>query len=305
MGHSHHHHHHEHLAELTAANASHRQLRHVAMAAIGVSLTLLIAKLWAWSVTDATSLLSSLADSLFDVIISWINFFAIRYAIKPADDDHRFGHQSIEDIAGLAQFSFICGSMVFVIAQGVIGLLHGHQVKAPEEGIAVMVLSLVLTSALVLYQRRVFKATRSLIVQADSLHYYTDLLMNISIIASLFAVYYWSIMWLDAALAIGIALYIITEAWEVGSRSFNNLMNKEMPDSEKEQILEQVNAAEGIRGYHNLKTRYSGSKPFIQMHVEIDQSISFAEAHEITERLEHALLSLYPTADIMLHQDPV
>lgn len=309
MGHSHHHHHghseRTDRGQYVQNGPEHRMLRRVASAAIAVSLTLLIAKVWAWSRTDATSLLSSLADSLFDMMVSWINFFAIRYAIKPADDDHRFGHQSIEDIAGMAQFAFICGSMIFVIAQALMSLVHGHRVEAPADGIAVMTLSLVLTTALVIYQRNVFKRTKSLIVQADSLHYYSDIMMNISIIGSLLAVKFLGIMWLDSVLAIGIALYVMKEGLEVGKRAFNNLMNKEMPDTEKAKIHTLMTGYAEVKGMHNLKTRYSGAKPFIQMHVDLSESLTFLQAHEMVDRIEHDLDLLFPGADVIVHPDPV
>lgn len=313
MGHFHHHgdgHGHTHTASPATFgqggdHAHGPQLRRVALAAIAVAITLMTAKIWAWGATDATSLLSSLADSLFDVLVSWINFFAIRYAIKPADEDHRFGHRSIEDIAGLAQFAFICGSMVFVIAQAMLGLTHGHQVKSPEDGIAVMLISLVLTSALVLYQRRVIQTTGSLIVKADSLHYFSDIMMNLSVIASLLAVRYLGWMWTDAVLAILIALYVMREGMHIGQRSFNNLMNKEMPDEEKERIHALLAQYPQVLGMHNLKTRYSGSKPFIQMHVDLIDTLSFVEAHAIVDRIEEDLCTLFTQADVIVHPDPV
>lgn len=305
MGHHHHHHGaHAHSQDLGIASG-HALLRRVALTAVVVAFILMIAKIWAWSSTDATSLLSSLADSLFDMLVSWINFFAIRYAIKPADDDHRFGHRSIEDIAGLAQFAFICGSMVFVIAQAIMGLAHGHEVKSPEHGIAVMVLSLVMTTGLVLFQRYVYRRTGSLIVKADALHYYSDILMNISVIGSLLAVSFLGIMWLDGVLAIVIAIYVIREGWEIGQRAFNNLMNKEMPDEDKLRIHEVIRNHPQVLGVHNLKTRYSGTKPFIQMHVDISHQLSFLEAHEVVDRLEHDLHALFLEADVIVHPDPV
>ncbi len=299
-------HHHVHAAP-PAATTPHidRLLKRVAWASVSVALVLLIAKMWAWWVTDAVSLMSSLADSLFDLIVSSINFFAIRYAIKPADDDHRFGHSSIEDIMALGQFAFICGSMLFVVGQAVITLIEGHTASSPQAGINVMVFSLILTFGLVMYQRHVFRQTGSLIVKSDSLHYLGDLLMYVSVIVSLLALKYLGIQWLDPVMAMVIAMYIMKEAWEVGQRGFNNLMNREMPDSEKEKIHALLKDYPDIRGYHQLKTRYSGLKAFIQMHIELDRTLSFLQAHDIAEGLEKELEALFPGSDIMLHQDPV
>lgn len=281
-------------------------LRRVTLAAILVSLFLVLIKTGGWSYTNASSLLSSLADSLFDVLVSSINFFAVRYAAVPADEEHRHGHTGIEDIAGLAQFAFICGSMLFVMAHAARQFfLPDEMVTDPQYGIGVMLVSLIVTSALVLYQRRVSTQTGSLIVKADSLHYLSDVFTNLSIIGSLLAVKYLGVQWLDPLLAVAIALYVIREAWEIGARSFNNLMNREMPDSEKEKILQIVRAAGDVKEFHHLKTRYAGAKPFIQMHVGLDRNLSFQEAHDIADALEKKLETAFPGADVILHQDPV
>ena len=305
MAHSHSHHHHGAHAAVTKAAARPELLRRATMAAIAVSVTLMTIKLGAWTVTNATSLLSSLADSLSDILMSWVNYFAVRYASKPADDDHRFGHTSMEDIAGLAQFGIICGSMLFIAAHGVQNLIEGAPITEPQYGIWVMIISLILTTALVIYQRYVYSVTGSLIVKADSLHYVGDILMALAIIGSLIAASIFEIYWLDSALALVIAAYVIMEVRHVGMRAFNNLMDREMPDAEKEKILEVLHAFPEVKGHHNLKTRYSGVKPFIQMHVELSKDLSFLQAHEITEKLEHALQSLYDDAEVILHQDPV
>ena len=272
------HHHAHHMPTGPISPADERILRRVTSVAIGVSIILVLLKTGGWTYTNAISLLSSLADSMFDVLISSINFWAVRYAIKPADDDHRFGHNSIEDIAGLAQFAFICGSMLFIVVQSVQHLIEPHPIAVPEYGIGIMLISLVLTTGLVLYQRYVYKRTRSLIVQADSLHYLGDVLMNISILVSFWAAMQWGVPWLDPILAILIAIYVIKEAWEVGGRAYNNLMDKEMPDAEKAKIKAILNGYSEVKGIHNMKTRYSGSKPFMQMHVELSKSLSFEEA---------------------------
>lgn len=304
MPHSHTSHHH-HKAELLHAAGRNRMLRAVTITAIAISVLLMLIKLGAWTMTHATSLLSSLAESLSDILMSWVNFFAIRYASKPADDDHRFGHNSMEDIAGLFQFAVICGSMLFIAAQALEDVIHGSSIREPEYGIWVMIISLVLTTILVIYQRYVFKRTGSLIIKADSLHYVGDILTCLAIIGSLLAAYIFEIYWLDPILALGIAAYIIIEARHIGLRAFNNLMDHEMPDDEKTKIIEALIEFPEVLGHHNLKTRYSGAKPFIQMHVELRKDLTFQQAHEITEQLEKKLESLFHEADVILHQDPV
>lgn len=300
MGHHHIHTPHSHLsAEDESA------LRRVTLAAVLVSTLLVALKTGGWASTNAVSLLSSLADSFFDVLISCINFFALRYALKPADEDHRHGHASIEDIAGLAQFAFISGSMLFVVIRAIEQFITPTPIAAPEYGMTIMVISLLLTACLLVYQRAVHKRTGSLIVHADSLHYLGDVMMNASIIFSLAVVHFIQIEWLDPLLAIIIAIYVLREAWQVGKRAFNNLMDHEMPDDQKAHIVEIVESSTGIENMHKLKTRYSGTKVFIQMHIGIAKNTSFVDAHDITDKLEHRLAERFPGADIIIHQDPV
>lgn len=301
MGHHHHHHHH---AVQAGADSHAPELRKVTLAAVGVAALLVVAKLSGWTETGATSLLSSLLDSLFDMSMSALNFFAVRYALKPADEDHRFGHTSIEDIVGLAQFAFILGTMLLVIIESARNALNPQPIAVPEYGIGVMLFSMVLTGALVLYQRHVVRRTGSLIVQADSLHYLGDVLMNISIIASLLAAMFFHIHWLDSLLAIAIALYVIKEASEIGRRSFNNLMDREMEEEKKTGIRDIVARHPAIRSLHNLRTRQSGSRQFIQMDVAMDPELTLRESHRLTEALEADLRLAFPQADIIIHQEP-
>lgn len=304
---SHHHHTHAHLGSSgnNAVPAEHAKLmRRATMASLIVASGLALMKIVGYSMTGALGMLTSLMDSLFDVVISLVNFAAMRYALKPADEDHRFGHTSIEDIAGLAQFAFITGSMLFVMVQSVQYLFNPHPIPHSSVGIGIMAISMVSTIGLVLYQRRVAKLTGSLIVKADALHYVTDILMNGGIIIALWVSSAFGVLWADPLLALCIAVYVIKEAFEIGIRAYNNLMDKEMSDEDKAKVLKIIESVEGIQGHHQLKTRYSGAKVFIQMHAEIDGGLSFSAAHEIADRLEHALEAAFPQAEVIIHQDP-
>ncbi len=279
-------------------------MRRATMASLIVASVLAISKIAGYYLTGALGLLTSLMDSVFDVLISLINFMAMRYALKPADDDHRFGHTSIEDIAGLAQFAFITGSMLFVMVQSIDHLITPRPIPHSEIGIVIMVVSMVATIGLVLFQRYVANATGSLIVKADALHYVTDILMNAGIIGALVLSATFGLFWADPLFALLISLYVIKEAWEIGERAYHNLMDREMSDEDKAKVMAIIEQTEGIQGHHALKTRYSGTKVFIQMHAEIDGGLSFSEAHEIADRLEHGLEAAFPQAEVIIHQDP-
>lgn len=308
----HHHHagHHHHFPQ-AAAQASHlspaqMRLMHLATyASVSMAMVLLVAKLIVWWKTDSLAMLSSFTDSVFDLLMSVVNMLAVRYALKPADDDHRFGHTSIEDIAGLAQCAFIFAAMAMIILQSIERLASPHTVLAHAElGIGVSVLGMVLTTALVMFQTYVTRRSKSLVIAADRMHYVGDILFNLGVMAAFVLSSHFGLPWADAGIAILIAVIVLYSTWPLGRRAFNNLMDREMPEDEKKLILSLIDSMHDIRGYHNLKTRYSGAKAFIQMHVDMDAALNFRDAHAIIDRLEHKLTEAFPGADVIIHPDP-
>jgi ferrous-iron efflux pump FieF len=280
-------------------------MRRATYASIGVATVLLIAKIIAWWSTESLAMLSSLTDSLFDLVASIINMFAVRYALKPADDDHAFGHTSIEDLAGLAQFVFISASMAIIILQSVERLFNPHPLANEALGIGVSIFAIVMTSGLVLFQTYVAKTTGSLIIATDRMHYLGDVFFNLGVLAAIVLSAGFGITMADPLIAILIACLVLWSTVPLGQRAYNNLMDREMPDAEKEKIKAAIANIPEIYGYHNLKTRYSGMKAFIQLHIDIDASLNFKDAHAITERLEDALLVAFPGAEVIIHPDPV
>ncbi len=283
-----------------------RLMHRATYASVSVAVVLLTAKLLAWWMTDSLAMLSSLTDSLFDVVMSVLNLFAVRYALKPADDDHRFGHSAIEDIAGLAQCAFITAAMGIVILQSAERLANPTATLSnPALGIGVSLLGMVLTTGLVLYQTRVTRRTHSLVIAADRLHYFGDVLFNGGVLIAFVLSSWGGLIWADGAMAMLIALVVLWSNRVIGIRAFHHLMGREMPVVEQQEIDALIKAQPGIRGYHKLKTRYAGAKAFIQLHVEIDASLHFRDAHAITDELEKALLRRFPDAEIIVHPDPV
>ena len=280
-----------------------RLMRLATYASVSMAVALLLGKTVAWWLSDSLALLSSLTDSLFDVITSVINMLALRYALKPADDEHRFGHTSIEDIAGLAQFAFIGAAMLLIILQSLERLANPQPMTHETLGIIVSVIAMIATMVLVTFQTIVAKRSGSLIIASDRMHYVGDIAFNIGVLIALVLTASFGLTWADPAMAIFIALVILWSTRSIGIRAFNNLMDREMPAEEKTHIEEIVRRVPEIRGVHNVKTRYAGTKPFIQLHIDLEPTLSFAEAHAITDRLEKALMEQYPGGDIIIHPD--
>ena len=281
-----------------------RLMRFAAYASVSMASALIILKTIAWWMSDSLAMLSSLTDSFFDVLTSVMNLIALRYALKPADDDHRFGHNRIEDIVGLAQCACIVASMLIIMLQSFERLSNPEPMTHSALGIGVSMIAMVATGALVIFQGYVAKRTKSLIIAADRLHYVGDVLFNLGVIIALVLTSVSGWLWADPAMAILMALAIIYSSKDLGLRAYNNLMDTEMPDDEKAKIYDVLSSMPEVLGHHHLKTRYAGNKPFIQMHIDLSASLSFMAAHEIVDRLERALELVFPNAEVIIHPDP-
>ena len=285
-------------------NANGRLMRLASYVAVSVALVLIAVKLGAWLLTGSVALLSSLIDSVLDAFASIVALVAIRQALTPADKEHRFGHGKAEPIAALGQAAFIVGSALFLSVEAVRRLWSPQPVGQQEIGIAVMVFSILVTLALVAFQAHVIRRTGSLIVSADSLHYKGDLLINLSIIASLVLTGWFDFPLADPVFALGIAAYLLWNAKGIGGEALDMLMDRELPDEERQTILALARAHSGVLGVHDLRTRAAGPIRFIQMHLELDGDTRLAEAHEIADAVEAQIEAAFPGADVIVHQDP-
>ncbi len=277
------------------------------LASVGVAVALVVLKLWAFGATNALSIAASLTDSAMDLMVSLGGLAAIWYAARPADEDHNFGHSAAEDLAALGQSLFILAA-AGAIGWGAVGRLGSEApspIAAEGTGMVVMVASILITIALVLWQRRVVARTGSRVVQADSLHYLGDLLPNIGALAALWASARWGLGQVDSVVALGAALMLAVGALRIFRRAWDALMDRQAEPAVIEGIARIVRGWEGVHGFHDLKTRVSGSRLFIVVHIELDGGQSLDQAHAIGAALRRALLRAYPGADVLIHKDPV
>ncbi|SDH58103.1 cation diffusion facilitator family transporter [Roseospirillum parvum] len=281
-----------------------RLMRQATYASVGVAGSLILIKLLAWALTDSVALLSSLVDSTLDAMASLVTLMAVRQALVPADHDHRFGHGKAEPLAGLAQAAFITGSGLFLVAEAVQRLGRPAPVDNGPLGIAVMVISIALTLGLVAFQRHVVKKTASVAITADSVHYTGDILLNGAVIVSLLLSAYGGITVADPLFALAIAAYLIHNAWGIGREALDLLMDRELPEEERQRILEVVRAHPEVIDAHDLRTRSSGLNTFIQVHVEMPRDLSLLAAHDIAHQVQRDLERAFPNADVIIHQDP-
>jgi ferrous-iron efflux pump FieF len=280
-----------------------RLMRLATFAALAAALTLALAKAIAWWLSGSVSLLAGLTDSLLDGAASLLNLLAVHYALRPADEDHRYGHGKAEALAGLGQALFIGASALLVGSHALDRLLHPEPIGAPGLGIAVMLLSLAVTIALLLFQNHVVRETGSTAIRADSLHYRSDLLLNGSILlALLLASYGWP--QLDAIFGIGIALYIFWSAISIAREAATVLMDQELDPQISTQMHNLACSVPGVLGVHDLRTRLSGTHWFVQLHVELPDELNLRDAHSLCEQVETAIRNEFPRAEVLVHADP-
>ncbi len=289
---------------MTPSAEHQRLLRLATRASLTVACVLVISKALAWWFSDSVSLLAGLTDSVLDAVASLLNLLAVQYALRPADDDHRYGHGKAEALAGMAQALFIGASAVIIAVQAAERLQAPAPLGNTTAGIGVMLLSLVLTVGLLAFQRKVVRVTGSTAIRADSLHYRSDLLLNGSIlVALLLARFGWP--QLDALFGLGIAVYIFWSAVQIARESGGILMDKELPSDVSEEMRALVCGLPGVVGAHDLRTRVSGHRWFVQVHLELPGALPLHEAHAVCVEASARIRERYPQADVMVHADPV
>ncbi len=277
------------------------------LASVGVAVLLVGLKLWALGETNALSIAASLTDSAMDLMVSLGGLAAIWYAARPADEDHNFGHSSAEDLAALGQSLFIMVAALVIGWGAVVRLWSGaaSPIAAQSAGMLVMGVSILLTLALVLWQRFVATRTGSRVVRADSLHYLGDLLPNIGALVSLWASARWDLGQVDSVVALGAAGMLALGAARIFRGAWDALMDRQAAPEVIAGIEQIVRDWPGVYGFHDLKTRVSGSRLFIVVHIELDGARSLDETHATGAALRRALLRAYPGSDVLIHKDPV
>jgi ferrous-iron efflux pump FieF len=279
-------------------------MRRAAKASVSVSLFLVAIKIFAYFASHSVAMLASLADSALDLFTAGLNLFAIHEALAPADKEHRFGHGKAEPLAGLAQGAFITASAMFLVIQAVQRLLNPQPIAHGLEALLVMLVSIAMAIGLILYERSVIKRTGSLAVSADQTHYIGDLVTNIGVVIAILLVTVLGWQSADPIIALLVAAVLVGSAWLVFRKCLDQLMDHELPDSDREKIIAIVRSHPQVKSLHDLKTRAAGLYTFIQCHIELDPDMPLAEAHAVSDEVEHALCAAFDKAEVIIHQDP-
>jgi len=275
-----------------------------AFASIAMAVTLIALKSYAALQTSSMAMLGSLADSGLDLVASLVVLLGVRVAAQPADYDHRFGHGKAEALASLVQVILITISAIFIGFRAVQRLLSGAATSDAELGIGVSIVAMILTAALITYQRHVVRRTGSLAIGTDRLHYSSDLLLNGSVIVALGLDQYARLAGADAIFGVLIALWLLWGAWSASSHALDQLMDREWPDEQRERFLAAAKDYPELEGLHDLRTRTSGTHNFVQFHVWVPPEWTVKEAHDRLDRIEQELEKKFPATEILIHLDP-
>ena len=273
------------------------------MVAIAVACFLILLKAFVWWKTGSITMLAAMTDSVLDLFASLVSMFVLKFALQPADENHSFGHGKAESLAAIAQSAFISGSAIFILLQGFYKLTNPQLIEDSQLGILVSIVSIIVTAALVIYQKKVVKLTQSPAIEADSLHYQTDLLMNVAILIAM-VLNLFGLIYADAIFAILISLYIAFNALKMLWKAVNILLDIALPPEEIDQIVRIATKHPNIIGVHDILTRRSGAVRFIQMHLELADHLTLLEAHDIADSLEHKILAAFPMSEVIIHQEP-
>ena len=275
-----------------------------ALASIAMAIVLIALKAYAAVQTSSMAMLGSLADSGLDLVASLVILLGVRIAAAPADTEHRFGHGKAEALAALLQVILITLSAIFIGVRAAQRLVGGAETADAELGIGVSVIAMVLTAALITYQRHVVRRTGSLAIGTDRLHYSSDLLLNGSVVVALALDQYAGLVGADAVFGVLIALWLLWGAWGASSHALNQLMDREWPDDLRERFLAAAKEYPLLAGLHDLRTRSSGTHYFAQFHVWVPPEWTVKEAHDRLDAIEEELQQRFPGTEILIHVDP-
>lgn len=278
-------------------------VRIAAIMSSSVALILVIIKFYAWLVSDSSAMLASTTDSILDLFASVMNIVILRFALAPADEEHKFGHGKAESLAGLVQAAFVLGSAILLIFNGVERVINPRVIVQSDLAIGVSIIAIILTLMLVVFQRYVIKRTGSIVISADALHYQSDLFLNLGVLAAIFLS---QGLWLqaDGVFTIAVALYLLFGAGQIIYQSVYQLMDHELEEDDLEKIKSIVLANKKTLGMHELRTRQSGAQRFIQFHLELADDLSLLEAHSIGDEIETEICKALEPCEVFIHHDP-
>jgi ferrous-iron efflux pump FieF len=285
------------------ARAALRAGRIAALTAGGLAL----GKLIAGQLGQSMAVTASAVDSLTDLFASSANALAIQLAHAAPDRSHPFGHAKIETLATAGQGLLIGGSGVYLLIEGIRRLLAPEPLRLAAVTLGAMAAAALITAALVAYLGRVAARTGSSAIQADAVHYRTDIAANLAVLAGVALTYATGFSRIDGVLSVAVAVYILTSAGTLLRLGVRDLIDTSAPEERVGAIADTLDAmrARGeLLGHHRLRTRIAGRTLFVEVHIELPGDLPLARAHATSDRARDAILAIEPDAEVLVHIDP-
>ncbi len=288
----------------SAGRLSHRRLA-AARIAICVATILAASKLGVGLMSGSMAVIASAVDSTLDILMSGVNFLAIRQAQRPADKQHPFGHGKFESLATLFQVLVIACSGALLVTESIHRLIDGVELRSLDQGMTVLILSVFGSWAVSRHLRRVGKETDSPALQADALHFSMDIYTNLALLCGLVLVRAFEMPWLDPLMSIVVALYVLQQAWKLGRHGMKDILDVELPAETREKIEALLRSHEGqLLDYHRLRTRRAGSLKIMDFHLTVCRNMTVEKAHDFADHLEQRIRDEIPGADVTIHIEP-
>ena len=271
-----------------------------------VAALLTLIKLVVGIASGSVAVLASAIDSVLDMFVSVFNYFAINNSEKPADKTFNYGRGKIEALASVIEGTIITVSGLFLLYQAIEKAIKGEVSQYLGISLTVMIISLIITLALVMYLNKVARDTNSMVIKADALHYKTDVYTNIAVLVSLVLVHFTGIELIDVIVGGGISIFIIYSAYELIQEGVLVLLDRAVDEEIVKNIVEIIEVEEKVNTHHLLKTREAGSQTFVEVHLVFDCIITLMEAHRVTDRIEDKIKMIDLKKDwiINIHMDP-
>jgi cation diffusion facilitator family transporter len=270
-----------------------------------LSLGVMALKMVAWWLTGSVALLSDGLESTVNVVAAFIAFFVIRYAQKPADHDHPFGHHKAEYLSAVTEGVLIVVAAVMIVQEAVGHLADPKMLDAPASGLAINFAAGVINAVWALLLIKTGRTHRSPALTADGQHIMSDVVTSVGVLIGLLLALATGYAIFDPILAILVAVNILYQGWKVISHSIGGLMDQAVEPQEEEAIKQAIAThAAGSIGVHDLKTRCAGTVTFIDFHMVVPAAMTVRQAHDICDRLEDAIRAAHPGASIAIHVEP-
>jgi cation diffusion facilitator family transporter len=290
---------------MTADAAKHAPTFYAWMS-IFTSVVTIAFKTAAWWYTGSTGLLSDAIESVVNLAAALVALWTLSYIAHGADDDHNFGHEKAEYFSSGIEGGLILVAAITIIATAVPRFIEPQPLAHIGLGLVLSTVAVGANALCAWFLLQGARVHRSITLEADAHHLLSDVWTTVGVLAAVILVQWTGWLWLDPLVAVAVALQILWTGWRLIKRSFDGLMDKAIPDDERQIIIEELDRLrhEGC-DYHALRTRQAGRKHFVDVHVLVPGSMSVQEGHDLVERVEARINQRFPAIEVLIHLEPL